>query len=156
MFYVIYACSEDLGVCIAYGWWCTLVVAPNCMYSERSTGRLSLVFELMDMNIFELIRGRRHFLPEKKVKFYMYQLLKAMDHIHRNGIFHRDIKPENILIADDKLKIADFGSCRGVKSKQPFTEYISTRWYVQATGRGGPEIQSKGNNISGIEHQSVY
>lgn len=96
---------------------------------ERSTGRLSLVFELMDMNIFELIRGRRHFLPEKKVKFYMYQLLKAMDHIHRNGIFHRDIKPENILIADDKLKIADFGSCRGVKSKQPFTEYISTRWY---------------------------
>eukprot|EP01051_Picozoa_sp_SAG22_P036698 SAG22_NODE_17925_length_296_cov_0.786802_1_plen_26_part_01 len=26
----------------------------------------------------------------------MYQLIKAMDHMHRNGIFHRDIKPENI------------------------------------------------------------
>ena len=24
---------------------------------------------------------------------------------------------------------ADFGSCRGVYSKQPYTEYISTRWY---------------------------
>ncbi len=35
----------------------------------------------------------------------------------------------DILLSEDRLKIADFGSCRGVKSKQPFTEYISTRWY---------------------------
>lgn len=40
---------------------------------------------------------------------------------------HRDIKPENILIMDDCLKLADFGSCRGIYSKQPYTEYISTR-----------------------------
>ena len=51
--------------------------------------------------------------------------------MHKNGIFHRDIKPENILLNQDEniLKIADFGSCRGIYSKQPFTEYISTRWY---------------------------
>jgi len=96
---------------------------------EQPTGRLALVFELMDMNIYELIRGRRQYLPEARVKSYMYQLIKAMDHMHRNGIFHRDIKPENILIADDTLKLADFGSCRGIYSKQPYTEYISTRWY---------------------------
>ncbi|KAI8479135.1 hypothetical protein Bbelb_431360, partial [Branchiostoma belcheri] len=30
---------------------------------------------------------------------------------------------------DDLLKLADFGSCRSVYSKQPYTEYISTRWY---------------------------
>uniref|UniRef100_A0A7S3EU05 Protein kinase domain-containing protein n=1 Tax=Haptolina ericina TaxID=156174 RepID=A0A7S3EU05_9EUKA len=83
----------------------------------------------MDMNIYELIRGRRHYLPESRIKVYMYQLLKSMDHMHRNGIFHRDIKPENILITDDELKLADFGSCRGIYSKQPYTEYISTRWY---------------------------
>jgi renal tumor antigen len=35
----------------------------------------------------------------------MYQLTKAMDHMHRNGIFHRDIKPENILVMDDVLKV---------------------------------------------------
>lgn len=38
-------------------------------------------------------------------------------------------RPENILIMDDCLKLADFGSCRGIYSKQPYTEYISTRWY---------------------------
>eukprot|EP00164_Ancoracysta_twista_P000863 GFYU01001135.1.p1 GENE.GFYU01001135.1~~GFYU01001135.1.p1 ORF type:complete len:482 (-),score=125.48 GFYU01001135.1:676-2121(-) len=96
---------------------------------DQPTGRLALVFELMDMNIYELIRGRRHYLSESKVKTFMYQLIKSMDHMHRNGIFHRDIKPENILIADEQLKLADFGSCRGIYSKQPYTEYISTRWY---------------------------
>ena len=39
-----------------------------------------------------------------------YQLIKSLDHMHRNGIFHRDIKPENILLFDDQLKLADFGS----------------------------------------------
>jgi renal tumor antigen len=59
----------------------------------------------------------------------MYSLLKAIDHMHRVGIFHRDIKPENILLKDEQLKLADFGSCKGIYSKPPFTEYISTRWY---------------------------
>jgi renal tumor antigen len=96
---------------------------------DRSTGRLALVFELMEMNIYELIKGRKRYLAEDKVLHYMYQLVKSIDHMHKNGIFHRDIKPENILILGDALKLADFGSCRGIYSKQPFTEYISTRWY---------------------------
>ncbi|XP_068959837.1 MAPK/MAK/MRK overlapping kinase isoform X6 [Petaurus breviceps papuanus] len=74
-------------------------------------------------------RGRRRPLSEKKIMNYMYQLCKSLDHMHRNGLFHRDIKPENILIKQDLLKLGDFGSCRSVYSKQPYTEYISTRWY---------------------------
>lgn len=38
---------------------------------------------------------------------YMYQLLRAVDHMHRAGIFHRDVKPENLLIGPDgTLKLA--------------------------------------------------
>ncbi|XP_073248059.1 MAPK/MAK/MRK overlapping kinase-like [Porites lutea] len=96
---------------------------------DKGNGKLALICELMDMNLYEMIRGRRHYLPEARVKQYMYQLCKSIDHMHRNGIFHRDVKPENILIKDDVVKLADFGSCRGVYSKQPYTEYISTRWY---------------------------
>lgn len=105
-----------------------IITLLEVLYDQPS-GRLALVFELMDMNIYELIRERRHYLAATRVRNFMYQLCRAMDHMHRNGIFHRDIKPENILIKDDQLKLADFGSCRGIYSKQPFTEYISTRWY---------------------------
>jgi renal tumor antigen len=83
----------------------------------------------MELNMYEWIRGRRAYLPEAKIKNYIFQLLKSIDHMHTNGIFHRDIKPENVLLVEDNLKLADFGSCRGIYSKQPYTEYISTRWY---------------------------
>ena len=60
---------------------------------DEPTGRLALVFELMEMNLYEAIKGRTNYLPEQRVKYYIYQLLKAIEHMHRNGIFHRDIKP---------------------------------------------------------------
>ncbi|NWW46699.1 MOK kinase, partial [Pedionomus torquatus] len=96
---------------------------------DKNAGSLSLICELMDMNIYELIKGMRKPLSGKKIKNYMYQLCKSLDYIHRNGIFHRDVKPENILIKQNTLKLGDFGSCRSIYSKQPYTEYISTRWY---------------------------
>ena len=96
---------------------------------DEPTGRLALVFELMDLNLYEWIKGRRHYIPENKIKAYIFKLLKALDHMHVNGIFHRDIKPENVLLCGDVLKLADLGSCRGLHSPQPCTEYISTRWY---------------------------
>ena len=83
----------------------------------------------MDMNLYEAIKDRKKYLSEKKAKSWIYQTLKALDFMHRNGIFHRDIKPENILIRNNQIKLADLGSCKCIFSKPPFTEYISTRWY---------------------------
>ncbi len=47
--------------------------------SDQPTGRLALVFELMEMNIYELIRGRRNYVAEDCIKSYMYQLMKGVD-----------------------------------------------------------------------------
>uniref|UniRef100_A0A8C1KGH0 mitogen-activated protein kinase n=1 Tax=Cyprinus carpio TaxID=7962 RepID=A0A8C1KGH0_CYPCA len=120
---------------------------------DKDTGTLSLICELMEMNIYEFIKGtvrcvccvevlhtevnvscvpppgRQCPLAESKVKHYMFQLCRSLDHMHSHGIFHRDVKPENILIKNDVLKLADFGSCRSIFSRPPHTEYISTRWY---------------------------
>ena len=40
--------------------------------SDEPTGRLALVFELMDMNMYDAVKGKRHYLPENRVKYYMY------------------------------------------------------------------------------------
>lgn len=62
--------------------------------SDQPTGRLAMVFELLDVNLYELIRGRRHYLDPEMVRWIMFEILTALDHMHRKGIFHRDIKPE--------------------------------------------------------------
>lgn len=33
------------------------------------------------------------------------------------------------MINEEQIKLADFGSCRGILTEQPYTDYISTRWY---------------------------
>ena len=68
-----------------------IITLEEVLY-DQPTGRLALVFELMDQNLYELIRGRRHYLRADLIRSYVYQLLKALEHMHRKGIFHRDIK----------------------------------------------------------------
>jgi len=40
------------------------------------------------------------------------------------------LKPENLLVTKDVIKVADFGLAREVCSRPPYTDYVSTRWYV--------------------------
>uniref|UniRef100_A0A1A8QDD3 MOK protein kinase n=1 Tax=Nothobranchius rachovii TaxID=451742 RepID=A0A1A8QDD3_9TELE len=105
------------------------IIQLHDLIFDKESGTVSLICELMEMNIYEHIQGRQTPLHDQTVKNYMYQLLKALEHMHSCGIFHRDVKPENILIKHNILKLGDFGSCRSVYSKPPHTEYISTRWY---------------------------
>ena len=142
-----------------------IITLEEVLY-DQPTGRLALVFELMDQNLYEVIRGRRHYLSPQLIKIYIYQLLKGLEHMHKRGIFHRDIKPENILVNhncdfDKGLKLADFGSCRGIYSKQPYTEYISTRWYrapecLLTDGYYGPEMDLWGVGCVFFEITSLY
>jgi len=46
-----------------------------------------------------------------------------------SGFFHRDLKPENLLCSGpDCVKVADFGLAREIRSRPPYTDYVSTRW----------------------------
>merc|ERR1719397_1622275 len=56
-------------------------------------------------------------------------MLQAMSYMHKHGYFHRDMKPENVLVSNGQIKIADFGLAREVRSRPPYTNYVSTRWY---------------------------
>ncbi|XP_023248085.1 MAPK/MAK/MRK overlapping kinase-like [Copidosoma floridanum] len=107
---------------------------PNVLHMVEShydtDGRVTLIFELMDMSLYDLMRNRMgRPITEMRVRSYVYQLLKGLEHLHKHGLFHRDIKPENVLLKGRSVKIGDLGSVRDVYSRPPYTEYISTRWY---------------------------
>ncbi|KAG9391095.1 hypothetical protein J8273_7369 [Carpediemonas membranifera] len=96
----------------------------------RQDDFLYFVMEYADGgNLYQLTQKRDQYIPEAKIRSMMYQVLQGLNYMHANGYFHRDIKPENILISNDVLKIADFGLAREIRSRPPFTEYVSTRWY---------------------------
>ena len=58
------------------------------------------------MNLFI----EKDILPEKEAKFYLAELILAIESIHKLDCIHRDIKPDNILIdSDGHIKLSDFG-----------------------------------------------
>ena len=61
---------------------------------------------------------------------FCHQVLQGLAFMHKHGYFHRDMKPENLLcMGPDLVKIADFGLAREIRSRPPYTDYVSTRWY---------------------------
>jgi serine/threonine protein kinase len=95
----------------------------------RANDDLYFVFEYLDQNVYQLIKDRTTDLPESQIRSVIYQTLEGLAYMHKHGFFHRDLKPENLLASGEIVKIADFGLAREIRSRPPFTDYVSTRWY---------------------------
>ncbi|CAB3410532.1 unnamed protein product [Caenorhabditis bovis] len=96
----------------------------------RENDILYFIFEFMQENLYELMKDRDRYFPESVIRNIIYQVLQGLAFMHKNGFFHRDMKPENIMCNGTELvKIADFGLAREIRSKPPYTDYVSTRWY---------------------------
>ena len=96
----------------------------------NKTGTLNLVFEYMKTDLLELMKSREpNQLKEDQIRDIMHQTLLGLAFMHKYGFFHRDMKPENLLLIGKKIKIADFGLAREIRSVPPYTEYVSTRYY---------------------------
>ena len=80
---------------------------------------------------------------ESIIKNILFQIFQGLNYMHKHGFFHRDIKPENLLCnGPDLIKIADFGLARETRSRPPYTDYVSTRWYR------APEVLLRTTNYS--------
>ncbi|KAL7840907.1 hypothetical protein AOLI_G00262300 [Acnodon oligacanthus] len=96
----------------------------------RENDHLYFVFEYMKENLYQLMKDRNKLFPESVVRNITFQILQGLSFIHKHGFFHRDMKPENLLCMGPELvKIADFGLAREIRSRPPYTDYVSTRWY---------------------------
>ena len=73
-----------------------------------------IVMEYVDgMTLREYLNERGGRLTSRETVHFISQILKALDHAHRNGVVHRDIKPQNIMLMDNgQLRMMDFGIAR--------------------------------------------
>lgn len=92
-----------------------------------------VVFELMPTDLGRLVRSKTK-LNAEHVKYFMFQLLRAVNFLHSANVFHRDLNPSNILVDSNcQLRVCDFGLARAAFQRDEeilfWTDYVATRWY---------------------------
>lgn len=86
--------------------------------------------------IFEYVSNIRHnilypLLTDMEIRFYCYELLKAIDYAHSCGIIHRDIKPQNVMIDHRrrKLRLIDWGLAEFYFPDAAYNCRVASRYY---------------------------
>ncbi|XP_075397671.1 cyclin-dependent kinase-like 3 isoform X4 [Tenrec ecaudatus] len=103
----------------------------NLIEVFRQKKKIHLVFEFIDHTVLDELQHYCHGLESKRLRKYLFQILRAIEFLHNNNIIHRDIKPENILVSQSGItKLCDFGFARTLAAPGDiYTDYVATRWY---------------------------
>ncbi|CAO1614785.1 unnamed protein product [Sympodiomycopsis kandeliae] len=93
----------------------------------------SIITEYVNNTDFKILYPK---FSDKDVRFYIHELLRALDFCHSRGIMHRDVKPHNVMIDHEKkkLRLIDWGLA---EFYHPYTEYnvrVASRYFK------GPEL----------------
>ena len=79
-------------------------------YAFQDSKRLYFLTEFLQGGELFFHLRRNSGYKEKAVRFYMCQILLALEYMHDNNYIYRDLKPENILIdKEGNIKLTDFG-----------------------------------------------
>ncbi len=93
----------------------------------------SLIFEHVDNTDFRTLYPT---FTDFDVRYYIYEIMKALNYCHSQGIMHRDIKPHNIMIdhAKRKLRVIDWGLAEFFHLGTEYNVRVASRYYK------GPEL----------------
>ncbi|KAA3679818.1 ribosomal protein S6 kinase alpha-1/2/3/6 [Paragonimus westermani] len=100
-------------------------------YAFQTEGRLYLILEyLRGGDLFSRL-SKEVALSEIDVRFYLAELILALNHLHQLGIIYRDLKPENILLdTDGHIKLTDFGLSKEAVDKGRTFSFCGTVEYM--------------------------
>jgi casein kinase II subunit alpha len=107
-----------------------LISYSICSFQSKTP---ALVFEYVNNTDFKVLYPK---LSDFDVRYYIFELLKALDFCHSRGIMHRDVKPHNVMIDHERrqLRLIDWGLA---EFYHPGTEYnvrVASRYFK------GPEL----------------
>jgi serine/threonine kinase 38 len=101
---------------------------------------LYLVMEFLPGGDFMNLLIEKDKLTEAEAKFYIAELILAVESIHKLDCIHRDIKPDNILIdKNGHIKLSDFGLAK-----------VSDKLYEQNT------VKDTNFNPKKLTHKKLY
>ncbi|MBU1898683.1 protein kinase [Myxococcota bacterium] len=101
-------------------------------YGREADGTLYLVMELLQGDTLQSLLHRGENLSPLRTAQIVEQVLRGLEHAHRNHVIHRDLKPGNLFLTskneDAFLKIVDFGIAK-------HTEEITEEKQTDLTGQ---------------------
>jgi len=105
----------------------------TCRAEDDISRTPALIFEYVDATDFKCLYPS---LTDSDVRYYIYQLLRALRYAHSMGIMHRDVKPPNVMIDHSKrqLRLIDWGLAEFYHKHQKYNVRVASRYFK------GPEL----------------
>jgi len=102
----------------------------NMYFTFQDFSNLYLVMDLLTGGDLRYHIAKRRRFTEKETKFFIANMLLALEYIHSKNIIHRDIKPENLVLElNGYLRITDFGVAK-INEKDNSSETSGTPGYM--------------------------
>ncbi|KAG8197930.1 hypothetical protein JTE90_020308 [Oedothorax gibbosus] len=100
-------------------------------YAFQTEGKVYLILDFLRCGDLFTRLSREVMFTEDDVKFYLAELVLALEHLHNIGIIYRDLKPENILLGEDgHICLTDFGLCKESLNNEKTFSFCGTVEYM--------------------------
>lgn len=109
------------------------IVALLDVVRDSQSKTPSLIFEHINNTDFRTLYPK---FQDYDVRYYILELLKALDFCHSKGIMHRDVKPHNVMIDHEnrKLRLIDWGLAEFYHAGTEYNVRVASRYFK------GPEL----------------